>query len=248
LDEEELELARQHGLSAGQIAFRRGLRKQYGRLMRQEYPENAEECFLASGECVFDVEAVDRRLALVTAPVASRWNGLLEIWYPRLPGKEYLVAVDPAGGGSEGDYCAMQVIERVTGLQCAEYRGRLGLLEIAQRAAELALEYNEALLVVERNNHGHAVLAYLRQICGYRRLYAKDGVEGWLTTTLTRPAMLESFGKALLENAEVLNSRRLLRECRTFVRDAAGRMGAAEGEHDDCLMAMAMGLCARLAW
>jgi hypothetical protein len=92
------------------------------------------------------------------------------------------------------------------------------------------------------------VLAYLRQICGYRRLYAKDGVEGWLTTTLTRPAMLESFGKALLENAEVLNSRRLLRECRTFVRDAAGRMGAAEGEHDDCLMAMAMGLCARLAW
>jgi len=247
LDEAEQSLIALHGLTEAQIAFRRGLQKQYGRMMVQEYPESAEACFLASGHCVFDVDGIDRRMGSVEGPLVRRWNGDLEVWYPSLEGKQYIVAVDPAGGGSEGDFCAMQVIERATGLQCAEFRGKLGLLEIAQRAAELAVEYQHALLVVERNNHGHAVLAYLRTACGYARVFAQNGVEGWLTTSLTRPAMLEVFGRVLIEHPEVFNSRRLLRECRTFVRDAAGRTQAAQGEHDDCLMAMAMGLAVRRA-
>jgi len=40
-------------------------------------------------------------------------------------------------------------------------------------------------------------------------------------------------------------SRRLLGECRTFVTGAGGRSGAANGAHDDCLMAMAMGQAVR---
>jgi hypothetical protein len=245
LDEAEQKLVGRHGLSLEQIGFRRSLQRQFGRLMQQEYPENADACFPASGACVFDVKAIDRRLATAPEPVERRWNGGLEVWYPAVGGKRYVVAVDPAAGGSDGDYCAMQVIERATGLQCAEFRGRIGLLEIAQRTAELATEYNQALVAVERNNHGHAVLAYLRSVCGYAPLFAQDGVDGWLTTSLTRPAMLEQLGRVLVEQPEVLNSRRLLQECRTFVRDAVGRMEAAQGEHDDCLMAMGVGLGVR---
>ena len=245
MDEAERLLVEKQGLSVGQIAYRRGLQRQFGRMMRQEYPENADDCFLASGSCVFDVEAIDRRLRLVPEPVERRWSGGLEVWYPALTGKQYLVAVDPAGGGADGDYCAMQVIERETGLQCAEFRGRIGLWEMAQKAAKLATEYNLALLVVERNNHGHAVLAHLKSSFDEERVYADNGQSGWLTTSITRPAMLEGLSSVMLEHPEVLNSRRLLQECRTFVRDAAGRVGAAPGEHDDCLMAMAMGMQVR---
>ena len=245
LDETEQLLVARHGLSLGQIEFRRGLQRQFGRMMRQEYPEDAGECFLASGSCVFDVEAVDQRLMLVTDPVERRWNGNLEIWYPALEGKQYLVSVDPAGGGTDGDYCAMQVIERLSGLQCAEYQGRIGILEIAQKAALLGSEYNDALVVVERNNHGHAVLAYLRSLCGYRNLYTERGQEGWLTTSLTRPVLLEGLVSLLLEHPGLINSRRLLGECRTFVRDTAGRVAAAPGTHDDCLMAMGMAIHVR---
>jgi hypothetical protein len=242
LSDEERGLVERRALSLGQIGFRRGLQNQFGELMRQEYPENADECFLTSGECAFDMEAVNRRLTLIPARTARRFNGALEIWYPPLPGKDYVVAVDPAGGGGYGDYSAIQVIDRGTGLQCAEFRGHSSLLETAQHSAALATEYNQALLVVERNNHGHAVLAYLRSVCGYGNIYARDGVEGWLTTSLSRPSMLQNFGRVLVEHSEVLNSRRLLQECRTFVRDEMGRIGAAPGEHDDCLIAMAMGL------
>ena len=54
------------------------------------------------------------------ASVEQRRNGELEIWLPPLKSKEYVVAVDPAGGESDGDYSATQVLEMETGLQCAE--------------------------------------------------------------------------------------------------------------------------------
>jgi hypothetical protein len=243
--EEERALASRHGLTREQIAFRRRLERQFGVLARQEYPESADDCFLASGSCVFDTEAIDRRLREVPTPVERRWGGALEVWLKPMPGREYLVAVDPAGGGSEGDYAAMQVLDAATGLQCAEFQGRCGLLELAERAATLGREYNDAMLIVERNNHGAGVIAYLTGVVRYARLYQQDGQDGWLTTALSRPRVLQQVERLLGEGAESVMSARLLREMKTFVRDARGRTGAAQGQHDDLVMAMGMALAAR---
>jgi hypothetical protein len=242
---EEQALIERYGLTAGQILFRRRLQKQFGVLARQEYPESEDDCFLASGSCVFDTEAIERRLREVPAAIEKRWAAALEIWLKPMPGREYVVAVDPAGGGSEGDYAAMQVLDRATGLQCAEFQGRCGLLELAERAAALAREYNGALLAVERNNHGSGVLAYLTGVVGYERLYEADRQAGWLTTAMTRPRVLEQVERLLLEHAECVMSARLLREMKTFVRDARGRTGAAQGQHDDLVMALGIALVAR---
>src|SRR5208283_4873129 len=111
LRDDELALMARHGLSAAQIGFRRGLEASYRGLRTQEFAEDAELCFRATGECCFDMEAVERRLAAVQEPVETRRDGALWIWLPPLPGKEYIVAVDTAGGGSEGDYAAVQVID-----------------------------------------------------------------------------------------------------------------------------------------
>jgi hypothetical protein len=243
--EEERALVSKHGLTREQIAFRRRLQRQFGMLARQEYPESADDCFLASGSCVFDTEAIDRRLREAPAPVERRWAGTLEVWLKPMPGREYLVAVDPAGGGSEGDYAAMQVLDAATGLQCAEFQGRCGLLEIAERAATIGREYNGATLIVERNNHGAGVIAYLTGVVQYARLYEQDGQPGWLTTALSRPRAVGQVERLLGEGAESVMSARLLREMKTFVRDARGRTGAAEGQHDDLVMAMGIGLAVR---
>jgi hypothetical protein len=214
-------------------------------LARQEYPESAEDCFLPSGHCVFDVEAIEGRLRETTAPAERRWAGALEVWLRPVPGREYIVAADPAGGGSDGDYAAVQVLDRATGLQCAEYQARAGVQELAERAAELAREYNGALLVVERNNHGAAVIAYLMTLARYERLYQQDGQAGWLTTALSRPLLLQKAEAALAQGARTLMSARLLREMKTFVRDARGRTGAEQGQHDDLVMALGIALAAR---
>jgi len=48
-----------------------------------------------------------------------------------------------------------------------------------------------------------------------------------------------------VESPGIFTSARLLRECRSFVRKAGGRAEAQSGEHDDCVMAMAMALSIR---
>ncbi|MGA3082161.1 MAG: terminase [Terracidiphilus sp.] len=242
---EERELTVRHRLNLEQIGFRRRIRADFRGLARQEYAEDPESCFLASGESVFELSAIEARLATMTPPVELRRNGELEIWLPPLKGKQYLVAVDPAGGGSEGDYSAAQVLEMETGLQCAEFAGHVGGLELARLATALAGEYNQAWLVVERNNHGSGVLALMESVCGYGRIYRQGGQAGWLTTSMSRPAALGRLDAGLVERPECFQSRRLLGECRSFVRRPDGGSGARPGTHDDRVMAMAIGLAAR---
>jgi hypothetical protein len=237
---EEQELVRLHGLTPGQIGYRRLLEQGFRGLRAQEYAEDAVSCFRASGECCFEIAPIERRLLTVAEPLEQRRGGALLLWLPAVAGRRYVVAVDSAGGGSEGDFACVQVIDLAGGLQCAELRERLGTLELARVSAALAREYNAATIAVERNNHGAGVLAYLDSSEKYAQVYEQAGVAGWLTSAGSKPAMVSRMGALLAEQPEIFQSRRLLAECRTFITGANGRMGAANGAHDDCVMAMAI--------
>ena len=194
-----------HGLDAGQIAFRREMRANFRNRAREEYAEDPESCFLASGDCVFDCDILEQRLK---QPRRYREtdHGHLLTFFPPVPAvngvtpKQYIIGVDPAGGGCDGDYACAQVIERSTGLQCAELHGHFPPQELAARVAVLARKYNDALVAVERNNHGHAVIAHLTMSQGYTTCIA-GGQPGWLTTVRPRPRMLENFAAVLSAGA-----------------------------------------------
>jgi hypothetical protein len=215
-------------------------------LAAQEYAEDAVSCFLASGECVFDVEVIQKRLAGCGEPIEMHDNGRLMIWWPHQKPRQYIIGVDPAGGGSEGDFACAEVIDRSTGLQCAELHGHFPPRELALKVVELAEQYGQALVAVERNNHGYGVLAHLRRE-GYPNLYEQDGKDGWLTSAVSRPAMIENLAAALASAPQLFQSPRLLSEFRTFVRHADGSCGALAGTHDDCVMAMAIAWAVRAA-
>jgi Terminase RNaseH-like domain len=280
---EEAALVQREGLSLEQLAFRRQLQANFRGLMRQEFAEDAETCFLVSGECFFDVELVQERLRDVVESrteesraadgadgrgwvqetevlrrerakgralaqddnVGNQGTRLLR-FYPAVRGREYVVAVDPAGGGVDGDYACVQVLDRETGLQCAELRAHLSPRETAHKAAALAHEYGEAVLVVERNNHGHEVLAYLHHEIAYPMLYEERGQLGWLTGVANRGPMLAGMEAWFAMYPERVSSVRLLEEMKTFLRKADGRAAAANGAHDDAVMAFAIGLAARV--
>ena len=248
--DQERELMEKHKLTAGQIAFRREIRANFGQRALEEYAEDAESCFLASGDCVFDVDVVQQRLNNPAKVTESRESGKLLIFLPVMKGegslpREYIIGVDPAGGGSDGDFSCAQVIERSTGMQCAELRGHYNPQELAARVAVLGREYNHALVAVERNNHGHAVLAHLAMNESYLHLYSSYGQTGWLTSAVTRPRMLENFAAVLASAPFLFASPRLLEECRTFVRHPDGSSSAANGTHDDTVMSMAIALAVR---
>jgi hypothetical protein len=214
-------------------------------LRPQEFAEDAESCFRATGACCFDVAAIECRMAALEPELEQRRGGALRIWLPPALGREYVLGVDSAGGGAEGDFAAVQVVELRTGLQCAELQQRLRPMELARAAAELAREYNGATVAVERNNHGAAVLAYLESSERYERIWRAGNEAGWLTTTASKPEMIARLGRMLTESPEIFASRRLLAECRTYVAGENGRTGAAGGAHDDLVMAMAVAQAVR---
>lgn len=241
MNSEELSLAETHGLTPAQIGFRRHLEHSYGALHAQEFAEDAETCFRATGLCCFELTAVEDRMRVCTEPASRRGNGVLHIWLPPQPGREYIAAVDTASGSSDGDFSAVQIVELSTGLQCAELQQRLRPADLAHAVAALGAEYNNATVVVERNNHGAAVLAYLGTTERYERLWRDStGEPGWLTTAASKPEMIARLGDVLTRTPSMLKSRRLLAECRTFISNDRGQLGAAGGAHDDLVMSMAL--------
>ena len=245
LSDEELALMRgPAALRLEQISFRRELAERFGALQMQEFAEDPATCFRESGACVFETRPLLERMAALEEPAGRRWNGAVEIYWPPQPGRRYVVAVDPAGGTEDGDFSAAEVIDRASGMQCAEMQARWPPQMTARRVAELAREYGGALLVVERNNHGAAVLAYLESEGGFETYRGVDGQPGWLTTSSSRDAMLGTLQVLVSSEARRLQSRRLLEECRSFVL-RNGRMEAAAGAHDDLVLAMAIAQAVR---
>jgi hypothetical protein len=244
--EEEEELRRKvekdfgQKLSCEQIAFRREIRRQFGKRAPQEFAEDAESCFLASGECLFDVEVVERQLKASQPPLESHDRAQLLVWLTPVHDGKYVIGVDPAGGGTKGDFACAQVVHRESGLQCAELYGHYSPKELAEEVAALGRRFNDAMIAVERMNHGHGVLMYLREVARYANLYQARDQDGWDTNALTRVEMINWLVTFLDQQPGLFQSERLLRECRAFVRRADGSGEAAPGAHDDAVMAMAI--------
>ncbi len=243
--EEEVALVAMHGLKIEQIAWRRKQWASLRGLAVQEFAEDPVSCFLASGECFFDLESVEQARQNSSGPLETRDNARLVIWLPPQATRAYVIGADPAGGGIEGDYSCGEVIDRESGMQCAELHGHWPPREFARKLAELGLEYNTALLAVESNNHGSGVLAGLRTL-KYPRVFHGKKQDGWLTSVASRPRMIENLASALIAEPELFRDSGFLKECRTFVRYPNGRPAAAAGTHDDCVIALAIAWAVRM--
>jgi hypothetical protein len=169
----------------------------------------------------------------------------------RGPG-QYVVAADVAEGEANtftsGDFHALHVLDHVTKTQVAEYESHMDLHKLPRWIFLVALYYNEAILGVERNGPGVAVVEPLKNDLRYRRLYKQRKVDqqrshkirekiGWTTDQVTKPELEVTFGQALQEETHGLRSVRCARQLNTYVEDERGRHGAQSGEHDDLLMA-----------
>ena len=107
-----------------------------------------------------------------------------------------------------------------------------------------------ALMVVERNNHGHAVLAMLERVEQYEPIYADPRLSAVCGVGDDGADASDDAGEVWGDAGGApgaVPEPGLLEECRSFVRHADGRIAAAEGSHDDAIMAMAMALAVREA-
>lgn len=190
-----------------------------------------------------DSKIVDESIKWVDDPL-----GYINIYEDVKKGYPYVIGGDTAGDGS--DNFVGQVIDNTTGKQVAKLRHKFDEDLYAQQMYCLGKHYNYALLGIEANYSTHPIKELER--LGYRKQYIREkediiGMDmvskyGFMTTTVTRPIIIAALVAIARESTHLFNDVTTLEEMLTFARNGKkkGRPEAAEGAHDDCVMAMAI--------
>ena len=160
-------------------------------------------------------------------------------------GHEYLVSADPAEGNPGSDPSAAVVLDTESWEEVGVLHGSYEPDIFAGYLRQVAGHYNQAMILVERNNHGHAVLLAL-EYSGYENIYVSpvDKKAGWLSTSRDKVLAVSHCAQALREGCCRINHEGTLTE---LVILEAGTLRAPEGAHDDLAMAFINGL-AGLRW
>jgi len=193
----------------------------------------------------------------------------LWVWqYPDYS-RSYIVCADVARGDG-ADFSACHVLDIVSLEQCAEYKGSLGTKDFGNFLVGLATEYNNALLIIERESIGWAAIqpaidrnypnlffssVELKYLDVQRQLgnkYDSDDrklVPGFSTNIKTRPLVISHLEQYCREEFKCgagikIYSKRTLAELDTFIWKN-GKAQAIEPYNDDLVMALGIGLWVR---
>jgi hypothetical protein len=209
--------------------------------LHQEYPATPIEALAA--------RALDRRFpaAWLSAaddtdfPMCAGAPALpgLTIWSEPDAGSLYVIGADPAEGNPQSDESAATVID-ADGRQVAVLAGRFDPATFAAHLDRLSQLY-DAPILVERNNHGHAVILWLREFSAAQLLTGFDDKAGWLQSGRGKPLCLDTAAEALAAGGPSV------RDAATLAQLAAiegATLRAPEGQHDDRAIAFCLGLVA----
>lgn len=267
---EEQKLVKIYGLDDRQLAWRRAkigeLRPSEGGnpedLFKQEYPCTPEEAFLFSGRLVFAAGLLQSALlecwkpkyraevALSTGRFEKADQGRLSVWEEPNPGERYVIGADVAEGLEHGDYSCADILAVSNGRQIAQWRGHIDPDQYGLVLKWLGKAFSNALVGVERNNHGLTTLKTL-QDAGYPNLYIQEDLEhradgketkkvGWLTTSKSKNKIIDQLAAELRDGNHNIRSAETIKEMATFVLDETGKMGAKPGCFDDRVMSRAI--------
>jgi hypothetical protein len=234
------------GVNPAQLKwYRRKVAEKGKALTTQEYPSDPETCFLVSGRAFFDAEVTAALGTKRAAPIELRERARVRLFRRYEPGKSYILSLDTSEGGG-GDPSGGILRERSTGEHCATIVGQYQPWELAKSAATIGREFGDALIAVERNNHGHAVLQALEREEKYKKIYVHaDEKPGWPTNAVTRPTMLDALEDAHRRGLWKTRDELVLEQFRTFVITDSGKAEAQHGAQDDLVMAEAIGWAVR---
>lgn len=218
-----------------------------------------------TGQCVFNGREVSQRLAENIQPEAVGYfefeydgkaireisfeespDGFVKIYKKPMPGVPYVIGGDTAGDGS--DQFVGQVLDNRTGEQVAVLRRQMDEDVYARQIYCLGKFYNDALIGIEANFSTYPVMELER--LRYPKQYIRETVDeythrlkrsyGFRTDQRTRPVILAELIQAMREDIRLVRDAETLSEMLTFVRNESFRAEAAEGAHDDLVMALAI--------
>lgn len=207
------------------------MRQTFKERVFQEYPTTPEQAFLASGNPYFDVELIDLELLKHITPLEIEKNGEIEIFENPIPGERYVIGSDVAEGLDIGDKSTFFILNVRTGEEVANGEYTLEPDDHGRLLDKFSRLYNNALISVEANNHGHSTINTLKNECkAGLRLYIRESSPeervkktkdryGWQTTEKSKYYMLDEIDSAMRNGSIKIKSKRILRQFRSVLKD-----------------------------
>lgn len=231
---------------------------------RQEHDAD----FIASGNTVINGDLIKfHKDTFMKDPKTKRgFDNNIWVWEEALPGRKYLVSADVSRGDGQ-DKSAFHIIDLDTVEQVAEYNGLIGTKDFGAMLVAIAIEYNDALLVVENATVGWSVLQeiidrryknlfYMEEDWRYldpslpkqkttrRKVFERKKVPGFTTSVRTRPLIISKLDEFMRDNAVIVHSSRAYAELEVFIWKGI-KAEAMQGYNDDLVMALAIALWTR---
>lgn len=206
---------------------------------RQEY-----ECrFLSSDAMLIDALVIER-LAHEIRDLKPEFSLKdIRFWSKILPGKVYLVGVDPATGSGE-DFSAIQVFSFPELIQIAEYRSKTMSTNNLYGVLKNLIKYIEkqgamAFFSIENNGVGEGLMALYEadeHPPEKSELVDEEGKNrrGMTTTTKSKIKACVDFKEMIERDSMKVKSPILFKEMQHFVR-SKGSYAAQKGATDDCV-------------
>lgn len=245
----------------------------------QEYPSHPREAFISTGRSVFSQNALnelvlesERRLQnkpprYFHVPVQKNKSdgdprylleedeeGEFTVWREPQKNRQYRIGVDVSEGVEvtkrDTDWSVAVVLDAETYAEQAFLRIKIDPDLLAWQLKTIGRWYNDAMMLVERNNHGLVTLKYLQDIHAYPSIYTEKVLDersnrsqrkiGFHTTVKSKPLILDFLRELIREEELEVYSPVLIDELQTFVMQPNGKMQAQYGSHDDAVMALAI--------
>lgn len=191
------------------------------RMIPQEYPETAQEAFLASGDRYFNPKYV-QMLVSEESEVVGDWKYYEEF----KPGHRYALGVDVAEGVGRHNSTIVVIdfdhnaniqgrLVKIPKVVAVYASNKIKPDTLASEIKNVGTRYGNCIVAVEKNNHGHATLVALKDI--YFNIYKdeKDNL-GWHTNLSTKPRMLHDLRTGINEGSLDIPDKALKSELMSF--------------------------------
>lgn len=176
----------------------------------EQYPETDEQALAPRQK--------DKRLALAWIEAASGWPLAVRQQPtasgqqpPALPGltvyqeperrpegpRRYVMGADSAEGNPSSDDSVACVVDAQSWAQVAVLAGKLEPGTFAAQMRQVAQYYNNATIMPERQNHGHATILALQALGDVTIAYGLDGRPGWSSDERGKVLMYDLVAEAL---------------------------------------------------
>lgn len=162
----------------------------------------------------------------------------LRIFKPVYNLGEFFVSGDPAEGNPTSDDSVGHVLDISNGEECAVLAGKFEPSVFAEYLAKLARYYNNAPILPERNNHGHAVIATLNTLDGAFCVKGVDDKPGWMSSNKGKALMYTNAADMFRDRELIIHSQETMDQLASI---DGSTLRAPEDNHDDFAVSFCLG-------